>query len=510
MMFRLFTVSIVTAAALTTVGCSGGNTTRHLVSVGDEVRIAVGAPALEQHNWAALAFSDSSWANKATAFFENVDGSTMPADITLRRVFDIGADYAKFRALSLAFDPGAPYDVYLNGTNVGSGDGKTPLAINAPAGLLRAGGNVLGLAVHAVSAGQVHIAPTLDGEADPTIQAATATVARGPWLLAPASDGVSIVWETDQPVASTAVVDGKSFDGGAGTHHVAKVTGLDASHAYPYHVDVAGVSTEAAEFTTAPADTSARVRFVVYGDNRTDGDAHRRVVDAIRNEGADFLINTGDMVASSNDAEWQTFFDIEYSLLARTPMFPSLGNHEENSGGGGRFAELFPLGTADVFKGRVYSFDYGSIHVAVLDSNAWLGDQAPWLDADLTQAEEKGARHLFVVMHWGAFSGRKYLQHGSNTDAQAWIAPVARKHKVDALLAGHDHFYERGNSKGLRYFITGGGGAPLVDPGKADETDVTRKQFHYVSIDVVGGVAHAVAKDESGQQFDAVDLTHDW
>ncbi|MDB4966059.1 MAG: Purple acid phosphatase [Myxococcales bacterium] len=509
MMSRKFTVLFVTImSSLGIAACSSGTTTRHLVSVGDEVRIAVGAPAT-QPNWAALSFADASWANKATAFFENVDGA-MPADVTVRRVFDIGADYAKFRTLSLSFDPGAAYDVFLNGQNVGSSDGKSALAINAPAGLLHASGNVLGLAIHAVTAGQVHIAPTLDGEADLTAPPTAAGVVRGPWLIAPATDGVTIVWETDQPVASTAVVDGKSYDGGSGTHHAAQVTGLLPSHAYPYQVEVAGVATEGAELTTAPADTSARVRFVVYGDNRTDGDAHRRVVDAMRNEGADFLINTGDMVASSNDAEWQTFFDIEYSLLARTPMYPSLGNHEENSGGGGRFAELFPLGKADVFKGRVYSFDYGSIHVAVLDSNAWLGDEAKWLDDDLTRADENGARHLFVVMHWGAFSGRKYLQHGSNTDAQKYIAPIARKHKVDALLAGHDHFYERGNSKGLRYFITGGGGAPLADPGKIDETDVTRKIFHFLTVDVVGGVAHVVAKDESGVAFDNVDLTHDW
>jgi hypothetical protein len=125
-------------------------------------------------------------------------------------------------------------------------------------------------------------------------------------------------------------------------------------------------------------------------------------------------------------------------------------------------------------------------------------------------AEAAGARHEFVVMHWGAYSGRSYLMHGSNMDARKYIEPVARKHRVDALLAGHDHFYERGNANGLRYFVTGGGGAPLADTGTIHETDLAKKGFHYVVIDVVGGVAHAVAKDPSGAAFDAVDLSHDW
>jgi predicted phosphodiesterase len=508
MLYRRSTVLLVAGALFSVAGC-GGSTTRHLVSIGDEVRISVGT--LEaQPNWAALSFTDSAWAARATAFLQSLDGATMPAEVTVRRTFDIGADFTLFRTLSLSFDPGAPYDVFLNGEQVANGDGKSSVSFSPPAGLLRASGNVLGLLVHAGGNAEMRIGPTLDGDAIDAAQAGVgAMVVRGPWLIAPTADGVTIVWETNQPVASSAVVDGKAFDGGAGTRHIAKVSGLQPSHAYPYHLDTNGVSTEEAELTTAPADKSARIRFIAYGDNRTDGDAHRRVVDAMRNEGADFVVNTGDLVASSNDSEWQTFFDIEYAFLARTPFVPTIGNHEDMSGGSSRFSELFPLGS-DRFKGHVYGFDYGSVHIAVLDSNQFLRDQAPWLDADLAAAEANGARHLFVVMHWGPYSSGKTLNHGCNDDAQLYIEPIARAHRVDAFVAGHDHFYERGNANGLRYFVVGGGGAPLVDPGSIQETDVTRKLHHYVVFDVVGDVAHAVAKDDSGTQFDTVDLSRLW
>jgi predicted phosphodiesterase len=501
-------MGLVTVVALS--ACSGSPTSRHLVAVGDAIRVSIAAADTMPADWQTTAFADHAWSAQVTAFAPSLAGVAMPADVDVRRTFDIGADYPAFTTLTLSFSPGAAYNVFLNGQSFGSSDGSAPLTITPPANLLRASGNVLALSVHATGGAPLSIAPTLDGSADPKAMAGDARIVRGPWLLSPTASGATIAWETSAAVASIAVVDGKSYDGGAGTHHVAPIDGLLPSHAYGYHVEAGAARSDDAALTTAPADKSARVRFVVYGDNRTDGDAHRRVVDAIAGEGADFLVNTGDMVNASSDTEWQTFFDIEYSLIAHTPLFPSLGNHEHDSGGDARFTELFPLGRPDVFKGRVYSFDYGSVHVAVLDSNSNLADQAPWLDTDLSMAEAAGARHEFVVMHWGAYSGRSYLMHGSNMDARKYIEPIARKHRVDALLAGHDHFYERGNANGLHYFVTGGGGAPLADTGAIHETDLAKKMFHYLVFDVVGDVAHVVAKDPSGAGFDAVDLSHDW
>ena len=39
--------------------------------------------------------------------------------------------------------------------------------------------------------------------------------------------------------------------------------------------------------------------------------------------------------------------------MRRIPIFPTLGNHEANSGGAARFAELFPLGNNALFDGKV-------------------------------------------------------------------------------------------------------------------------------------------------------------
>ena len=85
-------------------------------------------------------------------------------------------------------------------------------------------------------------------------------------------------------------------------------------------------------------------------------------------------------------------------------------------------------------------------------------------------------------------------------------ADVARAHGVSAMFGGHDHFYERGESDGLVYFVTGGGGAPLGGPHATAEARASRAINHYLLVDVVGERARVSAWDLSGTLFDEVEL----
>jgi hypothetical protein len=464
----------------------------HLVARGDGVRWSTSAQA----GWTAREFDDGAWRTTSKEVQCPPAGSALFA----RRQFDVGPAFASYRTVTLELDHIGEYVAWLNGVRVQAGHAGGAAMISIPDGLLRARDNVLALELHPLATlATLRLQPQLGGHKDGAQPAAR--VVKGPYLLAPTTDAITVSWETAGEAASTLVVDGRRFDGGSARHHSVHVTDLQPSRTYPYHVEAGGEATEEAELRTA-ARPGERVRFVVYGDNRTNGDAHRRVSQAIAAEQPDFLLNTGDLVAQSSENEWQTFFDIEYPILLSTPLYPALGNHESNSGGGGRFAELFPLGRKDLFDGRVYAADFGDVHVAVLDSNAALDEQARWLDRDLQQAEARGAKHLFVVMHWGPFCGRHAIQHGSNIAAQALIVPVAKAHHVDALFTGHDHLYERGASGDLTYFVTGGGGAPLVHDGSIPETKTSASRYHYLVVDVAGDSVDVQAKDPAGQTFD--------
>jgi hypothetical protein len=479
--------TVVLACTLALLGC-GKPTQVHLVAPKDGIRWSTSAGA----GWTGRGFDDRSWSTAKA-------GEALPArgHVYARRSFDLGPAFASYRSLTLDLEAAGRWVAWLNGVRMAVRDGATA-TLDVPAGLLKPRENILAIELDpAQQDASLKIAPRLAGARSHE----DLRVTEGPYLLAPAPDAITVAWQTGVATASTLVVDGRRLDGGAGRQHVVRVDGLAPSTSYRYHVETGGSSTEEAELRTAPK-AGERVRFVVYGDNRTDGDAHRRVVEAIAGESPDFLLNTGDLVASASEDEWRTFFDIEYPLLLTTPLYPALGNHETYRRGVDRFENLFPLGDRDRFGGRVYSADYGAVHVAVLDSNGDLEAQSKWLDHDLADAEKRGAKHEFVMLHWGPFCGRRSVMHGSNGAARTWLVPVARAHHVDAIFSGHDHLYERGASQGLSYFVSGGGGAPLVRARTGDDTAHAESRFHYLVVDVSADGVHVQAKDPAGVAFD--------
>jgi hypothetical protein len=495
-----------TLAALLAVGSCSAPTHYSLVSSGDELKYLVTQQAPD--HWTESGFDDSKWSVTTGSIgpLAAPDGGDAPL-VLVRRLFDVGPEFDLYQSLALKLSvAGSSYTAYVNGQAMAQA-GTSPAKMTLPAGLLKPSENVLAVEVHpAPGTTTLSVSAQLTGAEEKATADPNVNVVKGPYLLRPDATGVLIEWETDVATPSKAVVDGKEYDGGACTHHEARISALAPSKAYTYYVQSGDYKSEESSLTTA-AGPGERVRFVVYGDNRTNGDAHRRVVEGIEAEGPDFVLNTGDLIDSSNTPEWQAFFDIEYRLLLHTPIYPTLGNHEADSGGAGRFAQLFPLGTKDKFGGRVYSADFGDVHIAVLDSNQDFSPQATWLDADLTAAEARGAKHLFVVMHHGPYSGGRMLLHGSNGEAREHIVPVARKHHVDAMFGGHDHFYERGDASGLVYFVTGGGGAPLHPAGTIAETKYAWSHNHYLVVDVAGPQVHYTAKDPTGVAFDQLETT---
>jgi hypothetical protein len=411
--------------------------------------------------------------------------------------FNLGPSFQAYRRLDLEVSGSVPWHALINGTPLGTTMMSEEQVLEVPSGLLRAEGNLLEI----TCAGPVRI--QLDGTPDATGMGPIVT--KGPYLLAPTPTSVTVMWETSERATSRLIVDGKSWDGGSGQLHRVRVDGLSSSRSYPFHVEVGQVRSEESSLTTAPGP-GERVRFAVYGDNRTHGDVHRRMVDAVDRDGPDFILTTGDMVGLSTADEWTSFFAIEYPLLVRTPILPAIGNHEADFGDDkSAFSRLFPLGSeAD---GIVNSLDFGDVHVAALDSNGTLERQSTWLEADFAAARARGARHLFAVLHWGPFSSGRKISHGNNDEAQEHILPILRKYDADAVFSGHDHFYEHGESGSLRYFVTGGGGAPLDDVGLIYETRTGASRNHYLIVDVSGPQVMVEARDLQGFAFDRVEWT---
>lgn len=491
-MARPFTVLALGAALLVAPGCF--STDYDLIAHGDLRRQLISAEPLPE-GWNTPPFDDEGWTRSTestTTLPTDREGAT--ATLYVRQRFNLGPTPGRYRKLTLYYRTAGRVLAYINGHPLTPGaDGTYTLELGP--GMCSAANNVLALEIHPTGTA-VSMNARLEGDTSP---ASGAQIVKGPYLLRPTPTTVTIKWQTAGDTASRAIVDGRVYDGLAGTWHEALITGLQPNHAYRYHVEGGDIRSEEAQLTTAPPP-GKRLRFVVFGDNRTGGNVHRQLIEGLVAEAPDFVVNTGDMVGESTASEWQTFFNIEYPLLTETPLYPVMGNHEHDYGQSDRFRRLFPLGDPAHFSGRVYSFDYGSAHFAILDSNGNLDSQAGWLEADLTAADARGQRS-FIAMHFGPVCGCSGIEHGSNGAARPILA-IAARHRVGVIFSGHNHLYERGIKDGVTYVVTGGGGAPLNGTGVTSSTQVTFAENHYVLVDLLGDELRLTAKTAQGQVLD--------
>jgi 3',5'-cyclic AMP phosphodiesterase CpdA len=379
--------------------------------------------------------------------------------------------------------------------------------------VLRAAAGLVGLLTALLTALVTALAPT-------PAQAA-ARVTKGPFLQALGPTGVTIKIEIDEPAAVNVRVEGargetreaQSLE--AKQFHAVRVEGLTPSSTYRYRVFVtgsAGDETDEGRFTTAPdpQKESPPFRFIAYGDSRSDHAAHAAVVRSMEAVPSDFLVHTGDMVATgSKDLEWRTFFGIERALLRDRCVFAAVGNHElttPDPSGKLAFLRYFagpsPEGGGEL--STLYSsFRWSNTRFFLLNAmDTWTGDDRRWLAEELARsAEEPGLTHRIAVLHHGPFSSGP---HGNNAKIHASGAlERMRKAGVGLILAGHDHVYERGESDGLKFIITGGAGAPLYARKRVStETRVFESVHHFVEVSVDGEAVTTTAHRASGGVLD--------
>jgi acid phosphatase type 7 len=348
---------------------------------------------------------------------------------------------------------------------------------------------------------------------------------KGPYLTGLSSAAVEVRFELD--AAAPAAVDVKPgpADGDAGgaartvadeaaSMHVVRITGLAPSSAYDYAVRAGGTILGRGHFVSAPKDDAGAdagaaqpVKFLLYGDDRSNEAVHAAVVQSMLATPSDFLVNTGDLVADGGSAEdWATFFRIEQPLLRDRALFLAIGNHElYDDEAGSNFARYF--GTTDA-SGAPQPFGtkrWGSVRFFFLNGmHDWQsGPERAWLDRALTQADrEPGLVWRVAVVHHSPWSSGP---HGGNSGLlEAHIPELLGDHHVDLLLAGHDHIYERGDAGRLKYVISGGGGAPLYPVGSP--TPTTRRAesaYHFVEVTLTGDALHLVAHRLDGSTLDS-------
>ncbi|MEU5053334.1 metallophosphoesterase family protein [Streptomyces sp. NPDC021096] len=280
-------------------------------------------------------------------------------------------------------------------------------------------------------------------------------------------------------------------------------------------------------FSTAPVHAEPFV-FTAFGDQGVG--YHALANDQlILGQNPAFHLHAGDLCYADDsgagkpadvyDARvWDQFLAQTETVAARVPWMVTTGNHDMEAwyspnGYGGQSARwTLPDNGFDPRRAPgVYSFAYGNVGVVALDANDVsyeitantgysAGRQTSWLDRRLRELRERpGTDFVVVFFHHCAFSTtRAHASDGGVRDA--WV-PLFEKHRVDLVINGHNHVYERTDAirgrrvnrtvpiggsvdsvrDGIVYVTAGGAGKALYDFGVTDSYEGQVKDLDSVT-----------------------------
>lgn len=221
------------------------------------------------------------------------------------------------------------------------------------------------------------------------------------------------------------------------------------------------------------------VRFAVIGDYGTASQGEAVVAALVHSWQPDFIATTGDNNYPSGEAStidrnigayYHDFIEPYHGKYGSgsdiNRFFPTLGNHDWVSGAG-PYLDYFTLPGNE----RYYDLPWSPVHVFALDSDPHEPDgvlpnslQAAWLQQSLAAST---ACWKIVTLHHAPFSSGP---HGST----AWMQWPYQAWGADAVLAGHDHTYERIMRDGLPYFVNGLAGHSAYQFGEPVAGSVVR------------------------------------
>ncbi|MEE9569859.1 MAG: metallophosphoesterase, partial [Candidatus Binatia bacterium] len=307
-----------------------------------------------------------------------------------------------------------------------------------------------------------------------TSQAAAQTVTRGPYLQNATSTSMVVRWRTNVNTDSRVIyglsqggLSSEVIVGTMTTEHEIQLTELSPETTYYYAIGTSGSILAGGDsdhyFSTAPVPgTEPPVRVWVIGDSGTANSSARAVRDAYLafNGGAytkAWLMLGDNAYSDGTDSQYQdAVFDMYPSLLRKTSLWATLGNHDGHSADSGSqtgpYYNIFTLPKFGEGGGLAsgteayYSFDYANVHFVCLDSydssKSTGGAMLTWLENDLAATTQK-----WIVAFW---HHPPYSKGSHNSDSSGTLTsvrenflPILESYGVDLVLSGHSHSYER-------------------------------------------------------------------
>jgi predicted phosphodiesterase len=358
-----------------------------------------------------------------------------------------------------------------------------------------------------------------------------------PFLQYGTSHSMTVTWETSRPASSelhwNSKVSGKeetyflenTLRGNEKTLiHSIVLDGLSPGTGYFYQVeseDSEGRILKSPILTFQSAvEKNIPFAFAVISDTQDNPPVASKISRMAWEMRPHFVLHPGDLVGTgTNKLDWlNEFFPSMDPLLSRVPIYPVLGNHEQDAR---HYYDYMNLPAPEYY----YDFHYGNTHFFMLDTNRKVhpgSEQYNWLEQGL---EASTATWKIVTHHHPPFTsdendyGNMWLGPSTHGDMRVReLTELYDRYEVDIVWNGHIHSYERTwpihqgkvvEKNGTIYMITGGGGGGLETPGPIRPwfQNNVRRGHHWCYVAVNGGTLELKAFDLEGRMFDVLTLT---
>lgn len=334
-------------------------------------------------------------------------------------------------------------------------------------------------------------------------------IVAGPYLTNLRPTFVTVNFEVDRPVLGWTLFDTEGhFDSGWNyTHgyppddvlsdlHRITLPGLLTDERYYYTITLKDPNEDRDygffdySLKTPPekGQTGVRFRIGAYGDCYGNPQLLRIVSDEVHSEKdmiAAFLL--GDILPpEASQTDWKDFFYGVKYFGAEKAILPLRGANEASGEAAKAFDRYFPLieSPMDTPKPFGYhSFDWGILHVIVLDTSKMDEAQASWLEQDLQSAAS--APYELVFLH----NPLEALDRGMATRLEDMFA----KNRPSVVFAGGSGDFRLEERSGTYYVNVGSLTQPVQESTSAPSPGnglVLRNAIPYVSfqVDEEGGV----------------------
>ena len=289
--------------------------------------------------------------------------------------------------------------------------------------------------------------------------------------------------------------------------HKVLVKGLKAGTSYTYRLYGPNGTFTDGTFTTDNGDD--KVEFIGIADvqagNLDNFLKGARTANAAINTmpNADFVVTLGDYTNDSTNEEWDYNAIAFDGINSGVTQVPVAGNHD-GLGVWNWFNNMFCVDTSEsvqTLNGMNYSFDYGNVHFAVVNTNDFVSVSVPqliWLKKDLMSTD---ADWKVVFMHKSPYSLGKDTKWPDALYLQEALVSVLDSCNVDLVMSGHDHQYLR--TKPLKNNRVNDDGTTYVLAGTAGSKRYEIREFilgHFMKEDMIA--AMTVQKDGYGNYWD--------